>query len=651
MPNPKDLNRISELRELILKAKSAYYYTDSPIITDEEFDLAMKEYGTLVPADDLILNMVGAPLPEGCLRKEARHDIPMYSLANSRNSGEYKEWWNKVGSPVVTASSKRDGASIEIKYVNSIYTQAITRGDGEIGEDITVNVAKFRNVPKLLPIAFTGSIRGEGQLSVATWNEYFSDSPNPRNKGNGIMRADDSERCKYLEFFAFDAVDENGNAAFDVTTEFDKLTKLREIGFSTVEFARFTTFEEVQAYYEAQMKEKHIGYWIDGIVVKIDDIDSQDQHGVSNGCPNWATAYKPPEQGAETKAIDVVVSVGHSGEITPTLIMEPVFLQGTTVKHANLNNWNEHSEEPSAHHVAIGDTVLVCKTGDIVPKVTKVVDKPQTRTVIAEPTKCPVCGAKAGRKVNSNGSRSANTFCLNPDCEAKVEGKIKKWCSELDIKQIGDALVPALIEQFDVKTPADLYSLKAEDIASADLGSNKLGLKNAKTVIENINNSTIVGLNKFLGALGIQFLGEGRARLIREACPGEFDTIQDWLSNTKLMQYRDQAHIKNMAEAISNGIQKNKKLIGQLLEHITIKEDGMTSSVFVLTGTMSKPRGELKTMIESAGFVVGERITADTTYLVAAEVPSDKSKWSSKLKAAQKKGIQIISEQELLGML
>lgn len=391
-------------------------------------------------------------------------------------------------------------------------------------------------------------------------------------------------------------------------------------------------------------------YWIDGLVVKIDDICLQEKLGDSRGRPKWSRALKFPTPGVDTEVVDVEFGVGHTGAITPVAIVKTVKVCGTNVSKITLNNW----DYIQAMDVAIGDKVKITKGGDIIPKLVAVLNRPSNRKIIPRPVACPVCCGPVEQEKNVGGTLSAVIRCSMSSCPAKMIGKFERIVKKLNILDIGSAIIEGMYEAGLIKQIGDLFRIERykDQIAKLNVGNGVWGEKRTQTMIDEINKKKEMTLDVFLGCLGIQGLGQRRAKIIIDNAAGEMDTLDDWGSG-KLVKIADKVGVPNIAAKIQSQLDHMAYEIDDFVSVISIIEKKVAASgslfgkSFVLTGTMSRGRKDIAKDIEVAGGEVHSRVSKNTNYLVQA----DPDKESSKTKKATKLGVTIISEEKLEGMM
>ena len=645
--------RLSELRRLIDEADEAYHTRGKAAVEDALYDAWKDELTHLEPADPR-LKRVGARIQDSLLQKR-EHTIPMGSLSKANNLGEFQKWVKGIGATNkrVHASYKMDGGSFSFEFQNGRLVAAISRGDGLVGEDITANALKFRGLPaqcRMDDTPFTGYVRGEVILTTEDWSEQVDPDAlsNPRNCCVGIARRKNGRQCELLQVFAFRVFDSVGHPLRATETEQTEL--LHKMGFNSAPTFTGVPEEVWQWYLKIQTERPTLPYWIDGIVVKLDNISEQLALGESDQRPKGQVALKFEAEGALSCVREVVISVGHTGAIVPTASFDPVQIGGTTVTNATLCNWDNIRQL----NVGIGDKVRVIKAGDIIPRIMEVVEKAKGSGSISEPKCCPSCAGEVKRRSNVSGDESTVLYCFNADCPAKLTGKIDRFLSSLDILGIGENLIQTLIKDLGVKDAADLYTLRArrDQLASVKLnGSVRLGEKRADKFLAEIEKRRRLTLSQLLGSLGIFGLGKRRVALIQQAVPGEFDTLADWLSD-KLVRLAEPAGVPNTGRRLQEDLLAQKPLIQKFLDAgVTIIAVEVTAKAgayrFCITGSLSQPKSHFEKLIRGKGHDYTDTFSKEVTHLVAA----DPNSGSNKLQKARKMNIPIISEQELLTVL
>ena len=652
------MDRLTQIRDLIDRANHAYYNSGAAILEDATYDALKDEIRLLAPAD-VRLAQVGAAVVRDSIRQKRQHAIPMGSQNKADSKAKFLKWVDSLGLPPDTrwhANLKLDGGSNSFDYVAGGLFQAVTRGNGVEGEDITANALLFANTPKRVLLRgepFTGYVRAEVVLPVEAWKLVDPEmSSNPRNFGNGIAGRKDGSDAQHLWVVAFRAYDARGKEI--AATETGMEEALREMGFATSPSVTGSA-EEVWAFFEAtKAKRNTLPQWIDGLVVKIDDIALQSSFGESSGCPNGQIALKFPAEGARTVIRSVEITVGHTGAVIPTAQFDPVPLGGTTVAAATLHNW----DEINALDVAVGDTVLVEKRGDVIPAVVAVLDRPEARQPIAEPAVCPCCGGALERRTTLAGDASAHLYCANGACPSRVLGKIKRWAKSLNILGLGPEVISALVAQMGVKDAGDLYWLRDDLVRMAAVEVSpgiRLGEKRAIKILHEIDATRELTISEFFGSLGVDSLGKRRVELIQRAVPGQMDTVEDWM-NGKLLAIAPAAGVPEVAPRLVAELAKKRDLVDRLLAGgVKIKAEvaapvavaNANAKSFCITGALSQPKGHFQALMEAKGHTYKDSVAKGLDYLVMADPASA----SSKAERARKLGVKCISEAELLALL
>lgn len=656
------MSRIAQLRSQILKAKQAYYYGADPLMSDRQYDALEDELRQLAP-EDPVLKLVGAPVPPDGMLTKASHRIPMGSQSKVNSIEEFKTWHEKSGHAFVHASIKGDGASAAAYYENGQLKQCISRGDGSVGEDVTANALKFKGLPAYVADGdrpFNGAVRIEVILTVADWGIVDpARSKNPRNAGTGIMGRKNGQQSELLTAFAFD-LDEEGR---EFTTESQKTDRLAELGFGVIQHKLCkTTDEAIDFYQEIVQQRDSLPIWIDGVVLKVDEIAPQRAMGSTAGRPKGQIAWKFDSSGAETTLLGVNVSGGHTGALIPNAELEPVEIGGTTVKSASLANYGEVERLG----VAVGDRVWVIKANDIIPKVVRVTQEGAQRQPILPPSACPFCGGSVGRRKNTGGDEGVVIECQNEDCPKKSLGKIKRWITSVDIQGIGDSVRLALVEQLELEDAADLYLLRNKKTALAELIINqekeiRLGEKRAATILEGIDARRELSLPEFLGSLGIDRLGKRRVELMMQAVPGELASLDHWRS-AKLRQpeFAEKAGVPNLGAAIQDGLDAMATLIDRMVAAgvVVVHSEptapaangtGAPLKTVCITGKLpsGKKKSDYEAPLEAAGYRLVDSVDAGLDFLVLADPDST----SSKAQKARKLNVALISEEDLQRLL
>jgi DNA ligase (NAD+) len=666
----KDIERkIENLRDQIRHHEYRYFVLDDPEISDAEFDRLMNqlkaleaEHPTLITPDSPTQRVGGKPR-EGIVK--AAHSSPMLSLDNTYNVDDLRNWERRVhelsGREDIdyVCELKLDGMSLALHYEDGRLVRGITRGDGTIGEDVTLNVRTVRSIPLSVPkeklkkagIPANFEVRGEMLMPLAAFRKMNEDREekglsifaNPRNATAGTVRQLEPSITaqRRLDYFSYMLL-QDGRTFFD--RHWDSLNALDAAGFKVNSSRKLAkNFDQVWTFIEQQeTKREKLPYEIDGIVVKVDRTALQDELGYTGKAPRWAIAYKYAARAGITQIEGVLWQVGRTGKVTPVAMLKPVPIGGTTVSRATLHNMDE-IERLGAK---IGDWVEVERGGDVIPKVTRVVedkDHPRGHKLFHMPEKCPVCGTKVVRTEGEVDYR-----CVNANCPAKLRETILHFASRgvMNIDGMGEALVNQLSDRGLVKNVADIYKVTKADLLSLE----RMGDKSAQNVLDEIEASKRLPLERVIYGLGIRFVGERTAQFLAEHF-GSMDALMN-ASEEELQQVNEVG--PRIAQSIEEFFRekKNRELVeGLRVAGVTFtgtkRERGtkLADKTFVLTGTLTRPRDQVKKMIEDAGGRVSGSVSKKTDYLVAG------SDAGSKLDKAKELGIRVIGEKDLDGLL
>jgi len=661
----KDLGKkIESLRDKIRHHESLYYVLDSPEISDAEFDKLMQQlkqiesdHPDLVTPDSPTQRVGGKPR-EGFVK--VPHSSPMLSLDNTYNEEELRDWERRVhelsGRSDVdyVCELKLDGMSLALVYENGKLARGVTRGDGSVGEDVTLNIRTVRSIPLVIPseklkkagIPADFEVRGELLMPTASFKKINDERErdglptfaNPRNFTAGTVRQLDSNITaqRRLDYFPYLLL-RNGRTYFD--RHWKTLSALDAAGFKVNQNRKLvSSMDEVWEFIQQwEAKRDSLPYEIDGIVIKVDRTSLQDELGFTGKAPRWAIAYKYAARAGITKLENVRWQVGRTGKLTPVAELVPVSIGGTTVRNATLHNMDEIQRLG----VKIGDWVRVERGGDVIPKVVEVdKDHPRGKDDIDVPDKCPVCGTRVMRTEGEVDYR-----CINANCPAKLLGTILHFASRgvMNIDGMGDALVTQLTERGLVKNVADIYKLTKENLLSLE----RMGEKSAQNILQEIEGSKKLPLERVIYGLGIRFVGERTAQFLAEHF-GSMEALQQ--ARVEELQNVDEVGPR-IAESIAEffSIPANRKLVERLREaKLTLtgekKQRGtkLTGKTFVLTGTLPRfTRDEAKKMIEDAGGKVTGSVSKKTDYVVAG------SDAGSKLDKARELGVAVIDEEQM----
>lgn len=619
--------RIKELENKIFKARTEYYH-HQPTVSDKVYDAWVDELRTLDPSNKAV-TAIGAPVVPSEWTK-AKHQIPMGSLDKVNTPAEFSKWVEDTypdGKLLVT--EKLDGLSIEVIYEDGHLVQAITRGDGDIGEDITVNVVKMGGVHSHLKHKFTGSLRGEIIMKKSVHKTHFADKANPRNAASGTSKRLDGVGVDKLNIIFYQALGD-----VDFGAEQAQFVWLVDQGLDTPNWWVVKNADEVNKFwrkYQDEDREK-LDYDIDGLVIRVDNMAKQLALGEKDLRPKGAIAFKFDNEARESVLRDIVWQVGNSGRLTPVATVDPVQLVGATVTRASLYNLS-YIEELG---LDIGATVLVARANDVIPRIEETIKG--TGTVAKAPKHCPECGGN----VRMDGE---NLVCTNTElCRAQIIGRIKNWIKELNLLEWGDTLVEKLVDAKKVANVADLYKLTVDDIANLD----RLGEKTAKKVLDILWANKKVSLEVFLGALSIPMIGQSTIKSIMNAGCDDLTKFGQ-LGSAEFEQVPGVGPTK--AKFLADGLKHNQKLILALLNNgVEIKAKivgNLTGKSICFTGAMKNKRPVLEKMAAEAGADVKGSVGKGLTYLVIA----DPNSTSSKAVAARKLGTSLISEEDFLDLV
>lgn len=652
-------DRASELRALINYHNNRYYNEDSPEISDYEYDMLLRElenieaeYPELRSEDSPTLRVGGNRLEKF---SPVTHKVPMESLHDSFSHDELRDFDRKVreviSNPEYIVEPKFDGLSVSCEYVNGVFSRGSTRGDGNVGEDVTENLMTIKSLPMRLKNAPAFlEVRGEVYMSFLTFDTLCKrqldreEKPfkNPRNAAAGSLRQKDSKITaeRSLDIFVFNIQSVEG---VEIHNHKESLDYLTELGFPTAPFYNvFSDMEEVIAEIERIGNLRgELPYGIDGAVVKVNDFTHRQLLGNTAKFPKWAEAYKYPPEEKPTKLIDIEVNVGRTGAITPVGIFEPVFLAGTTVSRAVLHNEDFIKEKD----IRIGDTVIIRKAGEIIPEVVAVHSHAEDSTCFEFPKECPSCHSPLYREEGEAALR-----CTNTDCPAQLMRHLIHFVARdaMDIDGLGPAILEQLLDNDLINSPADIYKLKMSDIADLE----RMGEKSAANLLKAAENSKNRELYRLVFALGIRHIGLKAAKLMCE----KFDTIdkvmsasvEDYLSIDGFGEIMAKSAVEYFSLESTKALISELKTLGLNMNTLEKKVSGgiFEGKTFVLTGTLpTYTRPEASKIIEANGGKVSSSVSKKTDYVLAGEDAG------SKLTKAQTLGVAVISEEEFIEMV
>jgi DNA ligase (NAD+) len=666
-PVPAEVVReIDDLREHIRHHDYLYYVLDRPEISDFEYDRLFRRleeleqaYPELVTDDSPTQRVGGQPLEKF---GEVQHAIPMLSLSNVFEDSELLEFDARVKRSLGVADNvpyvvepKLDGLAIELVYENGLLTSGSTRGDGYTGEDVTANVRTIKPIPLKLNSAgwFADTplieVRGEIFMNRADFDDMNRDRDeeglpafaNPRNAAAGSIRQLDPRMTarRPLNFSAYGIGRLEGPIP---ETHWELLKGLHELGVPTN--LRNSALcdgagEALVHYHHLQEIRERLPYEIDGTVIKVNSMDYQVRLGLKTRSPRWAVAFKFEPIRATTKIMRIDVGVGRTGTLTPVAIMEPVNVGGVKVSRATLHNQDEIDRKD----IREGDTVVIQRAGDVIPEVVEVIKdlRPETSAPYSIPDTCPVCNSRAVRLEGQAAKR-----CVNVSCPARLKETIRHFATRtaMDIEGLGAKLVEQLVDRGLVKNPADLYFLDKEALISLE----RMAEKSASNILEAVDRSRTVSVDRFLYSMGIPLVGEHVARLLMT----EFGDLESLSKKTANELQQVHGIGPEVAQSVSVFFRepRNMEMISRFLkagvnplplERVSSQlETPLTGKTVIFTGTISLPRAEAKTAVEKAGGKVTESVSRKTDYVVAGDQPG------SKLDKARGLGVKILSEDE-----
>jgi DNA ligase (NAD+) len=660
--------RAAELRSEIERHNRLYYLDDAPEITDAEYDALLRElqaleaeHPDLLAPDSPTQRVGGAPV---AAFPRVQHAVPMLSLENALGVEELEAWRARVERGLGTAEAlafvaelKIDGLSVSLTYEDGVLARGATRGDGMVGEDITPNLRTLREIP--LRIAADGIlakgpppsciVRGEAYMTVSGFQRLNAQRSaageptfaNPRNAAAGSLRQLDPRVTagRPLHFFAYTLIGAEG-----VATQGEALERLVEWGFPVQSAWRRLEPDDVAEHCAAwEERRDELDYQIDGLVVKVDSLAHQADLGATSKAPRWAVAYKFPAAEGVTVVRDILVTVGRTGKLTPTAVLEPVEVGGVVIQMAGLHN----ADEVARKDVRIGDTVVIARGGEVIPQIVRVVKEKRRRGArrFRMPDRCPVCKARVVRAEGEAAHR-----CTNASCPAQLRERILHWASRgaMDVDGLGEALAQQLVEQGLVRDLADLYELDHATLA----GLERMGSQSAANLLAALEDSKKRGFRHVLFGLGIRYVGARVASILAESFPS-LDALVD--ADQDRLEGIDGVGPK-VAEAVREffASSENRRLVERLGAHgVDLRRRGgpaaegpLVGKTFVLTGSLAGfSREAAKAEIEARGGRVAGSVSRKTDYVVAGESPG------SKLDRARELGVDVLDEAAFQALL
>jgi DNA ligase (NAD+) len=666
-PDKEIVDRIHALRESLSHHNHLYYVLDQPEISDAEYDRLFDELSDLEKAHPELITpdsptqRVGAPPLEAF--NTVRHSLPMLSLNKATTEPEFQDFHRRVlelsaaDEKVIryTVEPKFDGLAVEVIYRNGLFSVGSTRGDGTVGEDVTLNLRTIKSIPLRLmgkKVPDLIEVRGEvimNKEDFARLNKEREKSgeplfANPRNAAAGSVRQLDSgvTNTRHLTMFAHGTGLVSGKA---LTNQWDTLRYLKDTGFKVSEHIELCeNAGQVKDYYQKMLKIRDdLPYEIDGIVIKLNDVALQGKLGEISRSPRWAVAWKFPAQQEHTIVRDIIVSVGRTGALTPVAILEPVRVAGVEVSRATLHN----EDEVRKKDVRIGDTVVVQRAGDVIPEVVKVIESRRTgkEKPFVMPDKCPVCGSKVERQEGEAVRR-----CTGMACPAQIKENLAHFASKgaMDIDGLGYNYLEQMVDKGIIQDPADLYVLRKEDLMKMD----RMGDKLALNLLDAIDRSRKPNLANLIYAMGIRNVGTHLADVLAR----NFKSVDHLAKQSveDLMQVHEIGPI--VAQSIYNFFRepKNINVLEKMkkggvlfpVEKSEFQETLLEGKTFVLTGGLdSMTRDEARKAVEGLGGRVSSSVSKKTDFVVVGKDPG------SKLDDARRLGIKTLNEEEFKNLL
>lgn len=674
--------KYEKLRKEIEKHNNLYYNEDNPIISDIEYDKLIRELRDLEEINpnlkveyEIKNSKVGSGREKsenenvsptekiGGIASEkfskVRHRVPMLSLSNTYNISEIEDFDKRVKKIIDVKKKidyvlelKLDGLSISLIYENGVLKQGITRGDGQIGEDVTENIMEIESIPKKLKEPISLEVRGEVILPISEFgriNQEREDEgedvfANPRNAAAGTIRQLDKSIVKErkLDCYLYYLVNAE---EYGMKTHKESIEYIEKLGFKTTKiFELYNDFGKLEKAIDVwRTKREKLNYETDGLVIKVNEFEHYDELGYTTKSPRWAIAYKFPAEQVKTKLYDVTFQVGRTGVVTPVAELKAVNLSGSVVKRASLHNFDEVRRK----EIKIGDNVIIEKAAEIIPQVVNVVfeDRKGDEKDIEVPTNCPICDSEL---VKEEGQVALK--CLNPQCPEKVKREIAYFVSRdaMNINGLGEKIVEKFIELGKIKTVVDIYSLKnyAEELENLE----KMGKKSVENLINSIEESKKQGFSKVLYALGIPFVGKFNANLLTK----NYNSIE--LLKEKSIE--DLLEIKGIGDKVAVAVHTYLNNENNWAKIVALKEIGLQFEAeeteekeiednpikgksFLATGKLEKyKRNDIKDIILAKGGNYLSGVTKKLDYLIAGE------KAGSKLSKAEELGVRVLTEEE-----
>ena len=654
------LDRINFLKDEINKSNYKYYVEENPYLSDFEYDKMFAELKELEEKYPLLKTPDSPTQRVGSISEKFfpyRHKYRLYSLDNTYNDEELIKWYERVtkecGENIdLVCELKIDGLAIALTYENGIFTRGVTRGDGITGEDITTNLKTIKAIPLKLFEPVDVEVRGEIYMPKTSFEKLNEENlakgekvfANPRNAASGSIRQLDSTITakRDLSIFVYSSVFENVPNA--PKTHYEGMMYLKKLGFKVNPNIRLckNIDEAIQYCKEWDTQRSALNYATDGVVIKVNSIACQQDLGFTSRAPKWATAFKFPPEEVTTKLTDIELNIGKSGAVTPVAILEPVALAGSTVARASLHNFDEIKRLD----VRIGDTVLIKKAAEIIPKVIKVMDTPEHNSLpeFIPPERCPACDSLLVARTGE-----VNLYCESKNCSQQITAKIEFWVSKdaMDIEYIGPSVIQQLYDNRFISNAVDLYRLTMQDFMQLE----GVKEKSAYNMYTSIQNSKTRPLNRLLTAFAIRHIGKETAELLAERFAtlddiknADIDALSDIdgvgikMAESVYEFFHDEHNLHMLEELKNLGVNPVSKALPQ--------SDKLSGKTFVLTGTLrNMTRDEASEIIKKMGGKTSSSVSKKTTFVLAGENPG------TKLDKAKDLGVIILTEDEFLEMI
>lgn len=654
--------RYKELIEIINEADYNYHTLDKPTITDQEYDKYLRElfeleiaHPELIRSDSPTVRVGGKVLDEF---KKVTHNIPMLSLSNVFNESEIINFDNRIKkeeiNPNYVCELKIDGLSVSLRYEKGNFISAATRGDGIVGEDITENVKTIKTVPLTLSKPIDIEVRGEIYMSKKVFNELNEKRKekgldlfqNPRNAAAGSIRQLDSKiaASRKLECWIYHLPNPED---YGITTHFAALEFMKDLGFRVNPNNKLVySINELLEFIEEKTEAREsLPYEIDGIVIKLNNISDQKKMGFTAKYPKWATAYKFPATEVLTRLTDIIFTVGRTGQITPNAVLEPVIVQGSTIRRATLHN----EDFVKSKDLRIGDIVSIRKAADVIPEVVKAIKERRTGSEkeFQMIKNCPICNTPLLKK-----DGQVDYYCLNPDCDARKIESLIHFVSRkaMNIDGLGDRIIEDFYNMHFINNFVDIYNLSSHRKDLVELEG--FGDKSIDNILEAIEESKKNSLEKFIFALGISNVGEKTAKVLAK----KYKTMEAFMNAT----FEDLNNIRDVGDIIAKSIinyfsvEYNKNQVLKLIEigvndkyllTDSVENENFSNKTFVITGTLSKSRDEIKEIIENFGGKTTDSVSKKTSIVIVGNNPGNKYEKAVKL------GVETWDEEKFNKML